>query len=473
MLADRGVFIGRSSVMPPIPVRALMSTETECLTLVAGSLKLTLQSAAQELLKELSQLAPALPGPSGIFNAYGRVYLDGSHLEFAAAECSDPFQLVQCIEAQQLLVARAVGNLRHRGIEITLANCNHSGLLTDDAPTWGSHGNYLVGEHPSQLADRLLPFLVTRVYAGAGGVHWPSGQFLAGVRLNFLTLDCGGDTMHRRAIHSTSRDEPLTSQPQRYGWRYHTVLGDGLRSHFSLLLRFGVTSLVLQAITAMPDGLRRLPVPSDQAWRPSFWIQALRRFNGLTRDEAGLHSAPIAIEVQRVYLQLVDRYVQSLSAPPAWMRQVVTIWESTLNALARRDHDWLAARLDPWIKFQLIAAYLIQHNRRWGELACDPDLAAAVTLLNQRYHTFTAADSPFVRLEQAGLLTHRVGPIVCPGQELDPFVPEYGTRATTRARFIQQQRGDTSLSVNWDGITGPEQQWLLDDPFATDVEIRG
>ncbi|MCA9032084.1 MAG: proteasome accessory factor PafA2 family protein, partial [Planctomycetaceae bacterium] len=421
-----------------------------------------------ELVFEMSRLAPSLPGAAGFFNPYGRVYLDGAHLELAAAECASPFALVNVIAAQQDLAAQAVRRLRKRGREVLLANCNHSGLLTDSAPTWGSHGNYLVSEHPMQLAERLLPFLVTRVYAGAGGLAWPSGEYVAGVRLRFLKAETGGDTMQQRAIHSTARDEPLTTQPQRYGWRYHTVLGDGLRSHFSQLLRFGVTALVLQAITQFPQALKSLPVPRGAEWQPGFWLHTLAYFNRLAITSEGLKAEPLAVEVQRVYLELVDRFLNADSNPPLWTRQVVTVWESTLDALERQDHAWLAARLDPWIKFDLFSEYLMTHGSDWECVRSNHDLAYGLALLNQDYHDFTSPSSPFSEREQAGRLCHEVMTVTPPGSEPEPYVPDCGTRANARARFLSQHPHERHLTADWTQVTGIGGQVLLnlDDPFA-------
>jgi hypothetical protein len=73
------------------------------------------------------------------------------------------------LEKLQVLAARTVERLRKRGTQILLETYTHGGRLGVGAPSWGAHENYLMGASPDRLADRLLPFLVARVHAGAEG----------------------------------------------------------------------------------------------------------------------------------------------------------------------------------------------------------------------------------------------------------------------------------------------------------------
>jgi len=419
------------------------------------------------------RLAPSLPAAGGCFNAYGRCYLDGTHIELATAEAADPVTLATLIEQQQQLAAQACARLRDQGLSVTLANCNHAGLLTDRAPTWGAHGNYLVSEPPQRLADRLLPFLATRVYAGAGGIHWPSGACLAGVRMHFLKCERGGGTTQDRAIHSTAREEPLNPDPARFGHRYHTVLGDGLRSQFSQWLRFGVTALVLHAVTERPADLVTLPAPPGPGSR-SFWLAAARRFNRLDIQDGVPIPEPLALDVQRVYLALVDRWLDSRPDAPPWMRQTAVVWESTLDALARRDGDWLGQRLDPWIKFTLFAESLRRQGLAFADLPRLPDVACGLALLNQDYHDFTTPQGLFARCEASGWLKHRIVPRVRPGDEPEPFVPATGSRGTSRARFIRAHAGERDWVADWGAIVNRRTgaAWRGDDPLGDDLAGR-
>ena len=74
--------------MPPDDSRCLFSIEQECQTTVEASNGATLvPEALPRFLEILGRLAPSLPGDGGLFNAYGRVYVDiNYHLEFSALE---------------------------------------------------------------------------------------------------------------------------------------------------------------------------------------------------------------------------------------------------------------------------------------------------------------------------------------------------------------------------------------------------
>jgi len=446
----------------------LMGIETECLTAVephGGECSAGLES----FMTLMARLAPSLRGPGGFFNGYGRVYLDvNRHLELASAECDSPYTLATLVARQQALAAQAVAELKDRmGVELILANNNHSGLLREGAATWGTHENYLVGRPPAELADRLLPFLVTRVYGGAGGLWYPTGEFLAGVRITFLQTDVGGGTTDRRAIFSTARQEHLLG-PRPTGFRCHLILGDGHRSHFNLSLHYGATALVLAAVQHDPDGVRPLPRVAGADQR-RFWLAAARQFNRLAGPREPLRVAPLALDVQRFYLDRACRFADVLR-PHAWAHRLLEDWELTLDRLAAGDDDWLATRLDAWIKHRLFGQWLREHGRGWQDLARLPHLFDGLMMLDQNYHEFANPVNVFDQVDRAGLLVHRVGPAVAPGSEAEPFTPETATRAGARARFLREHNGEPSLEMDWASVLdqrGNRRRWLA-DPFATE-----
>ena len=114
----------------------LFSTEEECLTSLPDDPSRT-GVATGRFLSIVRRLAPSLPGPSGYFNSYGRVYADSGHIELAAMECDDPYLLPIVIEQQHRLAARAVAQMSEEGLHFILANNNHSGLLSEGCPVWG------------------------------------------------------------------------------------------------------------------------------------------------------------------------------------------------------------------------------------------------------------------------------------------------------------------------------------------------
>lgn len=449
--------------------RFMMSTELECLTVLLNGAS-DGHRVLHRFFRVLSGLAPTLPATSGIFNPYGRVYMDCGHVELAMCECSSPYDLASVVERQLLLVRQAVERLASEGTQLLLANNNHSGLLTAECNTWGSHENYLTEVHPSQFASRLLPFLVTRIYAGAGGVEYPTGRFLAAVRPLRMDGSIGGGTTCGRAIHSTAREEHHMG-PTPHGFRYHNILGDGHRSHFNLALQFGATALAIQAAVHDPELAAELAMLDEWCGNVP-WVDVLRHLNVLAAPNRPLAIEPLVIRTQRLYVAAAKRYLARLPDAPAWTARVLTDWSETLSAYERGDLAWLAARLDPFVKYQFYTAVLESMGKTWGNLPGNQELFHELALLDHSYHAFCDSRSVFERLESQGLLRHRVGPMVLPGQELEPFVPAVQTRADARARFIKYHADTQRYTLDWSAAFDSQRVVMhtLHDPFAQQFE---
>lgn len=453
----------------------VVSTEQECLTAVEGTDELQrIAKALGRFLEIMRRLAPSLPCPShGFFNPYGRVYVDyGGHLEMAAVEDSCPYSLVLINARQQELASRAVAQMAEEGCLFVLANNNHSGLLQPGAAIWGAHENYLVERHPSQFGELILPFLVSRVFAGAGGVEHPTGSFLAGVRHHFMELPDGGSTTEQRAIHSTARDENhMGPHPSRF--RYHLIVGDGHRSHFNLALQFGATALALKAIFFDEEIRSELAKFRQKLPIRDCWVQTIKELNLLAKPGKEPRAHPLALEIQRAYLAGARRYADGLDGnAPAWIPRVLNDWDETLGALERGDREWLAARLDAFAKYEFFSAVLEDTGCGWKDLRGNKERFFELALLDQSYHEFCNPDSVFTRLEEARLLEHRVGTSVGPGEEKEPHIPETGTRAQARARFIVENAHRKGLLMDWSWVTNLETgtRKALWDPFATAYE---
>jgi hypothetical protein len=446
----------------------LMSTELECLTCTPDAPD-NAPLAMEELLRTMAQLVPTVPGPTGIFNGYGRAYVDSGHIELSMAECHSPYVLPLVVERQQAVVSLARERLAAHGVNLLLANNNHSGMLQRGCAVWGAHENYLVEQHPTRFTDLILPFLVTRLYGGAGGIEFPSGNYLAAVRPICMELHTGGSTTCSRAIHSTCRDEHhMGHTPNRF--RYHLILGDGHRSQFNLALQFGATALALKAV--IYDRTLRQELAGLTAFQGGNWVELLQRFNVLQRPGEELRIDPVVIETQRVYLKAATRYVQSLEAVPSWVPETLRDWDATLSACERLDCPWLAQRLDTFAKYEFYSAVLHNQQRRWADLPGRTPLFAELALLDHSYHNFCDRQSVFSLLEQDGLLEHRVGPRITPGEEVDPFIPESASRARPRARFIREHSGDRRYVMDWSRVYDQVDHRTADliDPFAHEFD---
>ncbi|MCO6456010.1 MAG: proteasome accessory factor PafA2 family protein [Pirellulaceae bacterium] len=444
-----------------------LSAEVECLTAVPDRPD-EAANAVSRFLRLMSEAAPSLPATQGIFTGYAKIYSDVGHVELALVECDDPYLLPSLFERVQVLAARVLGKLQADGVRMLLANNNHSGLLQEGCPVWGDHENHLVEQHPTTFADRILPFLVTRIYHGAGGIHHPSGNYLAAVRPVCMELATGGGTTSHRAIHSTAREEHhMGGSPSRF--RYHLILGDGHRSHFNLALQFGATALALKAVLFDRQLARDLTLLRSEL--PADWVAALRMFNLLAAPGGPPQVHPLVIKIQRVYLEAAERYVAALEQPPDWTHRTLHDWRATLDAFQRMDRGWLAERLDAFIKYEFYSALLGEGGRDWRSLPGDHRQFCELALLDHSYHEFCNPSSVFDRLDRAGVLQHRVGPRILPGDEPEPFVPETTTRARARARFIRDHARGGQFAVDWSWIhdVAGNRRASIEDPFASEL----
>ena len=134
--------------------RYVVSTELECQTWLRGDGDpVNTMEAVSKFLQRFPEVIPCLPGETGWFTPYGRVYCDCSHIELAAIECDSPYLLPSILERFQLVCREVIAGLEDPGYRLRLACNNHSGLLGRSAPTWGSHENYLVDQQPTEFTD--------------------------------------------------------------------------------------------------------------------------------------------------------------------------------------------------------------------------------------------------------------------------------------------------------------------------------
>ncbi|MCU0960158.1 MAG: proteasome accessory factor PafA2 family protein [Pirellulaceae bacterium] len=443
----------------------VFGVETECLTAVPDEPD-RVGEAITRFLDVLARQTPSLPARNGgVFTTYGRFYCDCGHIEIAGIECDSPYTVPLIMERLHTLAAEAVRLLAADGLKLVLANNNHSGLLRAGCATWGYHENYLVGQHPSSFTEHILPFLVTRIYGGAGGVAYPSGRFVAGVRSTCLRAASGGGTTDMRAIHSLARDEHHMG-PSPNAFRYHLILGDGHRSQYNVALLLGATALAIKAVTT-DDRLRRDVAVLRRDFSAD-WLTTLQEVNVLADGAGPARIHPLVLKTQQLYLEGARRWVARYEPSSAWIRRLLTDWQDTLSALEQMNRSWLARRLDAFAKLEICTALLADAGLTRAELTARHAVFSRLALLEQNYHEFCNPASAFAQLERAGAMDHRVGPYVAPGGEPEAYIPEVNTRACARARLICQYQHDGRYVADWSHLYEVPTDRLLRlyDPFS-------
>jgi proteasome accessory factor A len=324
-------------------------------------------SAAEALLALARHRLVHLPGASsaGLFLESGaRFYNDiGSHPEFCTPEVDSPLQLVQYLAAGDVTVGDLVSELRAGGqfgpgpILLKSNIC-----YAEPGTTWASHESYMHRARPDAMPKQLIPFLVSRVLFGSGGLNvlCPGIQFSMSPRCHTFLDTIGETTTGNRPIYNT-RNESLATGGM---YRLHVIVGDSTHSQRSQLVKIGATALVVALAEAGldPGGAMRLACPlialHSFATDPHFRTAADRPVGG-----------PVtALDIQRHYLSCAEDHIDHPLMPP-WAGEVCQRWREALD-LAERG-PFAATKIFDWaVKKSLFD----RHIRRRG---IDPETFGA------------------------------------------------------------------------------------------------
>ncbi|HZA60686.1 MAG TPA: Pup--protein ligase, partial [Actinomycetota bacterium] len=337
---------------------------------------------------------------SNVFLENGaRLYLDvGSHPEYATPECDSVTDLVAHDKAGERilegLLSAAQMRLHEEGIsgDVFLFKNN-----TDSAGnSYGCHENYLVARQGefARMAEILIPFFVTRqVYAGAGKVlHGPRGaHYCLSQRAEHIWEGVSSATTRSRPIINT-RDEPH-ADAERYR-RLHVIVGDSNMSEFTMLLKVGVTDLVLRMVEEQ-DSMRDLTLENP--------IRAIREISHdiTCRKKVRLANGRelSALDIQSEYLERVQRFADGRGLDPLG-KQIIDEWEKALVALREQALDRLVEKVDWVAKYRLIQRYREKHNL--------PLSHPRVALMDLAYHDVNRSRGLYYVVEKRGQMERLV-----------------------------------------------------------------
>ncbi|MCW5936070.1 MAG: proteasome accessory factor PafA2 family protein [Fimbriimonadaceae bacterium] len=423
------------------------------------------------------------PAESGGFLLNGgRLYIDavGSHLEYATAECRRLKDIVANDRAGQRIIVRAV---RETGLQDEVDVYNNS-VDHFGGHTFGCHENYLVRmseDFFSHKAPLLYAFLVTRqIFAGVGrvgghvlspggrpkvrdmnenpidyiwvsqvyNVYSDSGiRFQLSQRADHILKTIASRVRFNRAIINPKWEHFYAHEGMH---RLHILFGESNQNEFAYALKVGTTSLVLRLVE---DGL----VPED--WQLADPVSALRE---VSRDQDYEWpvtmcdgSATTAIEVQRRYLEMAERY-RGDSDDTDW---TLDEWASILDGLEKNPLD-LADRID-WVnKLSIVEEYRKQEGLEWGD-----DALHSVDL---EYHNIDPDKSLFYAQPGKRFIEDL--------DILDGMVePPKDTRAAGRAKLVKRvlERGPGKVYMfDWSGVALDRHVYIeMPDPFETYTEV--
>jgi len=392
----------------------------------------------------------------------GRYYVDHAHPEYCTPECTNVRDLVKYEKAGELILdlsRMAAEELLPDNQEIIIYKNN-----TDyKGHSYGSHENYLMSRNvPFQdIVNGLTPFFVTRqIITGSGKVGSENGtdevDFQISQRADFFETEVGLSTMVARPIINT-RDEPHADE--KLYRRLHVIVGDSNMSEYTIYLKVGITSIVLQLIEKGVVG---------EQFKLSDPVADIKK---VSRDlsckcqlalEDGRTWTPI--EMQRAYLDLADKHLSDIDLCLI-EKDVMDKWAFVLDRL-ESDVMSLDRHLDWVIKKSLMDAYIRRHGFSWS----DP----RIRMLDLQYHDIRPNKGLYARLLKNG----RVKRLLNQEEIIHAITnPPVDTRAYFRGMCLQKYPAEIH-SASWNSMIfcldgSSLDKILMDRPHFGTQEIVG
>ncbi len=207
---------------------------------------------------------PHAIGVANVFITNGaRFYVDHAHPEYSSPEVTNAWDAMVYDAAGDHILMQAVADtaaFSSQGKSVLEGHdpCPplkiYKNNVDGKGASYGSHENYRYRRDIDfdVIAQALIPFFVTRqVIIGAGrvglGQQGERAGFQISQRADYIEQEISLETTLNRGIINT-RDEPHTNADD---WgRLHVIIGDANMSQTANLLKFGMTTLVLDAIEA-------------------------------------------------------------------------------------------------------------------------------------------------------------------------------------------------------------------------------
>jgi proteasome accessory factor A len=241
----------------------------------------------------------------------------------------------------------------------------------------------------------------------------------------------GLETTLKRPIINT-RDEPH-ADADKYR-RLHVIIGDANLAELSTYLKVGTTSLVLAMIEA-----RALP-------RPIALEEPVAELQAVSHDPSLTHQVRLrdgrrmtAIEVQRLYLEMADRFVEDRGEADEQTRDVLRRWAEVLDDL-EIDPMRCADRLDWPAKLRLLEGYRSRDGLGWGD--------SRLQLVDLQYSDVRPDKGLYHRLVARGSMQRLLTDDEVAGAVLRPPTD---TRAFFRGECLRRYPAQVA-AASWDSV---------------------
>src|SRR3954451_5381171 len=365
-----------------------------------------------------------------------RLYVDHAHPEYSTPEVTNPRDIVLWDKAGEQVMAEAARRAAripgNPTIQLYKNNTDGKGA------SYGAHENSLMDRRTPfiDIVRGLVPFFVTRqVFAGAGrvgiGTESRTQGFQLSQRADFFEVEVGLETTLKRPIINT-RDEPH-ADAEKYR-RLHVIIGDANLAELSTYLKVGTTSLVLAMIEGRFLG-------GDLALEEP--VEALQ---SISHDPSLTHLVRLrdgrrmtAIDVQRSYLDLAEKFVDERGEVDEQTRDVLQRWAEVLDDLAV-DPMRCADRLDWPAKLRLLEGYRNRDGLAWGD--------SRLQLVDLQYSDVRPDKGLYNRLVARGSMQR-----LLTDDEVTRAIatPPTDTRAYFRGECLRRYPGQVA-AASWDSV---------------------
>ncbi|WP_342319733.1 depupylase/deamidase Dop [Corynebacterium mayonis] len=375
-----------------------------------------------------------------------RFYVDHAHPEYSSPEVSNAWDAMVYDAAGDLLLnqaGEAVAELYAQGVSVLKDKqpCPplkfYKNNVDGKGASFGAHENYQYSRHTdfARLSQALIPFFVTRqVIIGAGrvgiGQNSEREGFQISQRADYFEQEVSLETTLNRGIVNT-RDEPHADE--REFRRLHVIVGDANMSHYSNLLKLGMTKLVLDAIEASTD-FSDLKLASPVA-----------EIKEISHDPTCTHKLVLADGRRMSAIDILRVYRGRVVAQTDVDKHVLELWGELLDDL-ERDPLSTADRLDWTAKYALIKGFTAR-----GVDIADPKLKA----VDLQYADIDPQKSLYHALVRKGSMTTLATP-----EEISRAAtqPPQDSRAWFRgevtAKFSANIRASSWQSIVFDTAAG-------------------
>ncbi|WP_144792283.1 depupylase/deamidase Dop [Kocuria palustris] len=368
-----------------------------------------------------------------------RLYVDHSHPEYSSPEVMTPREAALYDLAGDRVGAAVVAALQATAEASDLQPVHLYKNNTDGkSSSYGAHENYTVPRDidDDALTAALLPFFASRqVICGAGRVGIGPSSEVAGFQLSqradFFERMVGLETTVRRPMVNT-RDEPHADD-LKYR-RLHVIIGDANLAHWSQVLKFGTTSLVLRLVE---QGRQ----PRIELNEPVVALHTISHDPTLQVTVGQRDGAPLTgLQIQRRYLEAAEAMETAGGATPDEdTAEILSMWREALDTL-ETDPMAMADRLDWVAKLQLLEGYRERGGLSWDD--------AKLAMIDVQYHDIRPEKGLSRKLEAAGRLRWLFDEEQIAAAM---WTPPADTRADFRGRVVARFP-DQVVAAGWDTV---------------------